>query len=169
MPRISDGTVVETLRDVKTRFLEDRERPFETADAGTPLVVEPAGDPSVAALCRLFSLQGAEIRSALYAHGAVLFRGFSVRAEEEMDAAVRSLPGARPMTGYFMSEMGRDPAGGVKSVFNTNSYKRTGGSVGLSGFHSENFYSADVPELQAFWCKTKPWQIGRASCRERVS
>ena len=38
MPRISDGTVVETLRDAKTRFLEDRERPFSTADVGTPLV-----------------------------------------------------------------------------------------------------------------------------------
>ncbi|MFO0758909.1 MAG: TauD/TfdA family dioxygenase [Byssovorax sp.] len=160
MPRISDGTVVETLRDAKTRFLEDRERPFSTADVGTPLVVEPAGDRSIAALSRIMSAQGAEIRRALHAHGAVLFRGFALRTEEEMDRAVRSLPGASPMTGYFMSELGRDQAGGLKSVFNTNSYKRTGGSVGLSGFHSENFYSADVPQLQVFWCKTRPWLGG---------
>lgn len=160
MAQINASSAIESFEGVKTRLLADHERPFSTVDQGTPLVIEPGAGRGVSALSAFLAQSSEQVKQALYAHGALLFRGFSLADEAALERAVRSLRGVHPMSSYFMSEPGRELAGGTKSVFNTNSYKRTGGSVALSGFHSENFYSADVPQLQVFWCKTRPWLGG---------
>jgi alpha-ketoglutarate-dependent taurine dioxygenase len=146
---------------VATRLLEDRERPYGTVEAGVPLVLEPKGARSVVELKAFLAARSAEVMAAVYRHGAILFRGFEVSSERDFEETMRSIRGLRPMNGYFMSERGRDLVDEASSVLYTNKYARLGanpfGSVKIGGFHSENYFSADVPALQAFWCKTAPW------------
>ncbi len=155
------GTVAK-FDGVKTRLLEDHERPFGTMDRGLPLVIEPGGASTPSALNGLLSSRSREIKEALYDHGALLFRGFAVSSEHEFEAAIKSLQGVRPLERYFMAEEGRELAGGTKSVFVTNNIYKTGGTFSFNGFHSENFYTTDVPALQSFWCKTAPWLGGES-------
>ncbi len=146
---------------MKTRLLEPHERPFSTEERAFPLVVEPGGARSGEALKHLLATQSKAIKEAVYEYGAVLFRGFELADEHELEASIKSIQGIRPMTNYFMSEKGRDTAGGTSSVFLTNRYRKTGGTLAfLVYFHSENFYSSDVPALQVFWCKAEPWLGG---------
>ena len=87
---------------------------------------------------------------------------FAVGSERDFEQAILSIQGVRAMESYFMPEQGRDLAAGTKSVFLTNRYMKTGGSFAFNGFHSENFYTTDVPALQSFWCKTAPWIGGES-------
>jgi alpha-ketoglutarate-dependent taurine dioxygenase len=159
---MSDAGTIIKFDGVKTRLLEERERPYGTVDRAFPLVVEPEGEASFGALTRLLSTQSRAIKEAVYDHGAVLFRGFPVNEARQFEAALESIQGVRPMTSYFMAEPGRDLADDTRSVFLTNRFMKTGGSFSFPGFHSENFYSTDVPALQSFWCKTVPWIGGES-------
>ncbi|MEO7328071.1 MAG: TauD/TfdA family dioxygenase, partial [Minicystis sp.] len=147
---------------VKTRLLEDHERPYGTVDRDLPLVIEPDGAPGFSAISALFAARSREIKEAVYDHGAILLRGFEITSEREFEQTILSLQGVRAMESYFMPEPGRDLAADTRSVFVTNRYMKTGGSFSFLGFHSENFYSTDVPALQSFWCKTEPWLGGES-------
>ncbi|MFO0758587.1 MAG: TauD/TfdA family dioxygenase [Byssovorax sp.] len=151
-----------TFEGVKTRLLEDHERPYGTVDRDLPLVIEPASSPSFEALTGLLSSRSQAIKEAVYDHGAVLFRGFAVEKARQFEAAIKSIEGVVPMQRYFMPEEGRDLVDDTESVFFTNRYMKTGGSFAFPSFHSENFYTTDVPALQTFWCETVPWIGGES-------
>jgi hypothetical protein len=85
-------------------------------------------------------------------YGAVLFRGFGVASDEDFENTVLSIKGLRGISEAFMSEEGRIHAGKSKFVLHTNSVYKTGGTLYLGGFHSENYYSSDVPAYISFCC-----------------
>jgi len=150
---------------VLTRFLEARERPYLTGEAQMPLVIEPIaeGSRSLASLKAFLSKRSAEVKGALYEHGAVLLRGFQVASESDFEESLLSIHGVQAMNRYFMSEPGREVIRGTNSVWTTNSEHRTGGTFDFHAFHSENFYTTDVPAIQSFWCKRAPWLGGETA------
>ena len=142
--------------DLPTRLLTDAERPYACSDSSLPVVIEPSRARDVRSLARRVADHSPAITATLAKHGAILFRGFDVRGDADFETLVTSIDAARPMAGYFMSEPGRHRVEGTRGVFNTNNLYKTGGALYLGGLHSESFYSADVPSLLAFWCKTAP-------------
>jgi hypothetical protein len=52
----------------------------------------------------------------------------------------------------LMSEDGRIHVGELKYVLHTNAIYKTGGTLYLGGFHSENYYTPDVPAYISFCC-----------------
>ena len=52
-----------------------------------------------------------------------------------------------------MSQPGREVVKGTRLVLHTNNLYRTGGSLYLGGFHSENYYSPDVSSYISFFCE----------------
>ncbi|TAL58807.1 MAG: hypothetical protein EPN84_12370, partial [Legionella sp.] len=67
--------------------------------------------------------------------------------------------GFRGISEAFMSEEGRIHIGDLKYVLHTNAVYKTGGTLYLGGFHSENYYSPDVPSYICFFCQ-KPSELG---------
>ncbi len=155
-PALSDEQVV-------LRYLRDDERPYGTAEARVPLVIEPRGWRDVASLSAFLAANSASIKRAVYEHGAILLRGFDVRHATDFERTVLSVRGLRAMDGYFMSEAGRERVAGTKGVFETNTMYRSGGDFTFSGFHSENYYSFDVPQFQCFCCFKTPWFGGETA------
>ena len=92
-------------------------------------------------------------------YGAVLLRGFEVDSDEDFEKVVLSIPDFRGMREAFMSENGRTQVGNLQYVLHTNSVYKTGGTLYLGGFHTENYYSADVPSYICFCC-LEPSRIG---------
>lgn len=150
---------------VITRFLENRERPFPTGEARLPLVIEPAGERSrnLSFLKAFLSKRSVAVKSALYEYGAVLLRGFQVASEPDFEESLSSIHGVQAMSCYFMSEAGREVIKGTRSVWSTNTEHKTGGTFDFHAFHSENFYTTDVPAIQSFWCKKAPWFGGETA------
>jgi hypothetical protein len=58
-----------------------------------------------------------------------------------------------------MAENGRVHVGDLKYVLHTNSVYKTGGTLYLGGFHTENYYSPDVPGYICFYCH-EPSSLG---------
>lgn len=150
---------------VITRFLEDHERPYPTGEARLPLVIEPAGERSrnLSFLKAFLSKRSVAVKSALYDYGAVLLRGFQVASEPDFEESLLSIQGVQAMSCYFMSEPGREIIKGTSSVWSTNTEHKTGGTFDFHAFHSENFYTTDVPAIQSFWCKKAPWLGGETA------
>ncbi len=92
-------------------------------------------------------------------YGAVLLRGFEVASDADFERTVLSIQGLKGISEAFMSEEGRIHAGHLHYVLHTNAVYKTGGTLYLGGFHSENYYSADVPGVICFYC-AKPSQLG---------
>lgn len=151
---------VSQYEHVTTRLLTEAERPYPAGEAGTPLVIEAASSSDLAFLKRFLSTHAQRIRNDLYDHGAVLLRGFDVTSAPDFEAVLTAWRGFRPMSNYFMSEMGRDPVKGTTCVFETNALIKTGGEFRFGKVHSENYYSLDVPHFQCFCCLKKPWLGG---------
>lgn len=128
-----------------------------------PFVVEPEGGSHVRALQELLAQRARWVRDALNQRGAILFRGFDIGSERDFEDVARSIEGFRPMTDYFMAEPGRHRVEGTSFVFYTNALVKTGGHFHLGAVHSENYYSADVPRLQSFWCKAPPAMGGETA------
>lgn len=165
-----------------SRMIEDHERPYRTEERALPLVIQPKGGRSAADLANFLRDESARVLRAVYAHGAVLFRGFDIETDRDFEQAILSVRGLRSMRGYFMSEPGRVPVEGTESVFYTNKFYKIGGSTQFGGVHTENYYSTDVPTIQSFWCKRPSWMGGETglvhmakvyddlgdSCREKL-
>lgn len=149
----------EVSADLSTRTLSASERPYACGPVSLPIVIEAKGRQGASWLASRVASAKDAITAALHTHGALLFRGFDVTTDADFERIVTSVDGARPMAGYFMSEPGRDRIEGTRAVLNTSSIYKTGGALYLGGFHSENFYSTEVPSLQAFWCK-EPSRLG---------
>ena len=138
--------------EVTTRFLRVDERLIVSEETEMPLVIEPKGASDVAFLQTFLASNSTQILADIAKYGAVLLRGFDITSEEAFENTLLSIQGFRGISDAFMSEEGRDHVGNLKYVLHTNSVYKTGGTVYLGGFHSENYYSADVPSYICFCC-----------------
>lgn len=146
---------------VKTRFLQDKERLIPTAENTLPLVIEPATEQqgNVDFLQSFLSQHSDKMKHDIATYGAVLLRGFQVYSTAAFEETILSIQGMRGMSHLFMSEPGRERVDGLKYVFHTNSKIKTGGTFHLGGFHTENYYSPDVPAYISFCC-LNPAKLG---------
>ncbi|MDQ6814266.1 MAG: TauD/TfdA family dioxygenase [Bacteroidota bacterium] len=144
---------------VKVRQLNKEERNLPTNEENIPLVIEPEASGGTAFLNNFLAKNAEAIIEEITKNGAVLLRNFDVKSERDFEQAVASIEGLRPMESYFMSAPGRTLIEGAKFVFYTDKNVKTGGSLKFGGFHTENYYSPDVPGYICFCC-LKPSTIG---------
>lgn len=137
---------------VTSRFLNPDERQVQSDEKEMPLVLEPQGDASSAFLKAFLIAHSEQILADIAKYGAVLLRGFDINNETDFEQSVLSIRGMRGISDAFMSEQGRVQVTGSKYVLHTNAVYKTGGTLYLGGFHSENYYSADVPAYISFCC-----------------
>ena len=144
---------------VITRFLSNKERLLLSEEKEMPLVIEAKQTNDIEFLKQFVSNNSNQLLSDIAKYGAVLLRGFKVASDEDFEAIILSLKGLRGIGEAFMSEEGRVPSGKSQFVLHTNAIYKTGGTLYLGGFHSENYYSADVPSYLCFCC-LKPSRRG---------
>jgi len=89
----------------------------------------------------------------------VLLRGFDINSDFAFEQTLLSIQGFRGISEAFMSEEGRIHVDDLKFVLHTNAVYKTGGTLYLGGFHSENYYNPDVPSYIGFCC-LKPSIVG---------
>ncbi|MBA2655946.1 MAG: TauD/TfdA family dioxygenase [Tatlockia sp.] len=145
--------------EVKTRFLRQDERLILSDDNDMPLVIEAKIATSPLFLQNFLRSNSTIILEDIVTYGAVLLRGFDINSDEDFEKTVLSIEGFRGISDAFMSEEGRTHVGNLNYVLHTNSVYKTGGTVYLGGFHSENYYSPDVPAYISFCCH-KPSSVG---------
>lgn len=144
---------------VITRLLRKDERMFTSEESAMPLVIEADTSRDKLFLQNLLKQYSAQILEDVARYGAVLLRGFDIASEADFEKTVLSVQGLEGIREAFMSEEGRVPVGDLQFVLHTNAVYKTGGTLYLGGFHSENYYSADVPAYINFCC-LKPSQTG---------
>lgn len=137
---------------VNTRFLRPEERLVLSEEKEMPLVLEAKDSKDSGFLQRLLASHSAQILEDISKYGAVLLRGFDIASDEAFEKTVLSIQGFRGISEAFMSEQGRIHVGDLKYVLHTNAVYKTGGTLYLGGFHSENYYSSDVPGYICFCC-----------------
>lgn len=137
---------------VRLRFLTPEEVKISTAEAEIPLVVEPNNPANPVALRDFLADNSDQIMTEVARYGAVLFRNFNVQSEAAFEEAIASIKEMQPMDSYLLAEPGRILVEGSKFVFYTNKVYKTGGTLQLTGFHTENYYTPDVPGFISFWC-----------------
>jgi len=138
---------------VTTRLLNRDERLIDTEEP-TPLVIERQGrSGSLEFLREFLSSNSSEIVMDIATHGAVLLRGFDLRSPQDFETATLAISNFQGIDECLMSEPGREVVKGTRFVLHTNNLYRTGGSLYLGGFHSENYYSPDVPSHISFFCE----------------
>lgn len=146
-------------QDVNVRFLYPNEKLIQSDDQAMPLVIEAQTSNDLPFLCNFLTTHATSILSDISHYGAVLLRGFQVASDADFERAVLSIQGMQGISDAFMSEAGRTQVDGLKYVLHTNSIYKTGGTLYLGGFHSENYYSPDVPAYICFHCR-KPSDRG---------
>lgn len=141
---------------VTTRLLGREERFIHTEEP-TPLVIERRGSSGSLEFLREFlSSNSSQIVEDIATHGAILLRGFDLRCPQDFESATLAISHFRGINEYLMSEPGRERMADTQFVLHTNNLYRTGGGLYLGGFHSENYYSPDVPSYIAFFCEQAP-------------
>lgn len=146
-------------KGVTTRFLQDQERLILSEEKEMPLVIEPSDSRDDLFLSEFLSSHATQIVEDMAKYGAVLLRGFNISSDEQFEKTVLSIPQFRGISDAFMSENGRVRVDDLKYVLHTNSVYKTGGTLYLGGFHTENYYSPDVPSYICFFCK-EPSALG---------
>lgn len=144
---------------VTTRFLRKDERLINTLETEMPLVFEAKEKRDLKFLQDFLKANSENLMDDVGKHGALLFRGFDIQADKDFENAILSINGLHGISEAFMSEHGRERVGGSKYVLHTNTIYKTGGTLYLGGFHSENYYSPDVPGFISFCC-LKPSTLG---------
>jgi len=144
---------------VTTRFLRSDERLMESDANELPFVIEAHHSKDVNFLQTFLAKYSTQILEDIAQYGAVLLRGFDVQSEHDFENTILKIQGFKGIGDAFMSEQGRVPVGHLKYVLHTNSVYKTGGTLYLGGFHSENYYSPDVPSYISFCC-LKPSKLG---------
>lgn len=137
---------------VITRFLRDDERFILSEEKEMPLVIEAQSTKSCEFLQKFLTANATKLIEDMAKFGAVLLRGFDIQTDEQFEKTVLSIPDFRGISEAFMSENGRTHVGELQFVLHTNSVYKTGGTLYLGGFHTENYYSADVPGYISFCC-----------------
>lgn len=138
---------------VTTRFLQHNERLVESEEKEMPLVIEAKESKDLNFLHAFLAANSQQIIEDMATYGAVLLRGFNIASDEDFENAVLKIKGFQGISEAFMSEEGRIHADNLKYVLFTNAVYKTGGTLYLGGFHSENYYSADVPGFICFCCR----------------
>lgn len=144
---------------VITRFLRDDERLMLSEEKEMPLVLEAHRETSIEYLQQFLAANATKLIEDMAQYGAVLLRGFDVSTDAQFEQTILSIPDFHGIGEAFMSENGRDHVEGHQYVLLTNSVYKTGGTLYLGGFHTENYYSADVPGYICFCC-FEPSKIG---------
>lgn len=144
---------------VTTRFLRHDERLIVSEENEMPLVIEASTTTSLSFLHDLLATHSAKILEQVSTYGAVLLRGFDVASEKDFETTILMIQGLQGISEAFMSENGRTHVDGLDYILHTNAIYKTGGTLYLGGFHTENYYSADVPSTICFCC-LKPSRIG---------
>jgi len=144
---------------VTTRFLCEEERLMTSLEKEMPLVFEAKERSDMQFLQDFLNNHSESLMNDLAKYGALLFRGFSVRSDHDFENAILSINGIQGISEAFMSEHGRERVDNLKYVLHTNTVFKTGGTLYLGGFHSENYYTPDVPGVIAFCC-LKPSTVG---------
>lgn len=145
--------------DLITRFLRDDERLILSDEKEMPLVLEAIHQRSPEFLQQFLATKANKLIDDLAKYGALLFRGFEIDSDAKFEQTLLSIPQFQGIDGAFMAENGRDYVAGHRYVLMTNSVYKTGGTLYLGGFHTENYYSADVPGYLAFCC-LEPSSLG---------
>lgn len=145
--------------DTTTRFLRDDERLILSEEKEMPLVIEAMDSTDVSYLQHFLSANSDQILKDIATYGAVLLRGFDVASDEDFEKTVLSIQGMKGISDVFMSEEGRIHVDNLNYVLHTNAVYKTGGTLYLGGFHSENYYTPDVPTYICFCC-IKPSTTG---------
>lgn len=144
---------------VITRFLRNDERFMLSEEKEMPLVIEACRSKNEAFLQEFLATHATKLLEDIAKYGAVLLRGFDIDSDQQFEKAILSIPDFHGISDAFMSENGRTHVGDLKYVLHTNSVYKTGGTLYLGGFHTENYYSADVPSYICFYC-LKPSILG---------
>ena len=137
---------------VISRFLRHDERLVLSNENEMPLVIEADGSSDLTFLQTFLSDNSEQLLQDVSKYGAVLFRGFNISSDENFEKSLLSIKGLRGISDAFMSEEGRIHPDNAKFVLHTNAVYKTGGTLYLGGFHSENYYSTDVPSYISFCC-----------------
>lgn len=137
---------------VTVRFLNKDERLVPTAESELPLVIEARDRKDVKFLQEFLDKNSAKLLEDCGKYGALLFRGFDIQTDRDFEHTLLKIKGLQGISDAFMAEHGRDKVGDLKYVLHTNSIYKTGGTLYLGGFHSENYYSPDVPGFISFCC-----------------
>ncbi|MFA6301995.1 MAG: TauD/TfdA family dioxygenase [Legionella sp.] len=137
---------------VRSRFLREDERLIVSKEQEMPLVIEAEDHRDPAFLQQFLADNSSQLISDLARYGAVLLRGFAIKTDEDFEKTVLSIPEFKGISEAFMAENGRVHVGDLKYVLHTNAVYKTGGTIYLGGFHTENYYSADVPAYICFCC-----------------
>jgi alpha-ketoglutarate-dependent taurine dioxygenase len=145
---------------VRARFLRADERPFSSETPETPFVIEPLRFSDGAFLSDFLSWESEQIICDLATYGALLLRGFQIDSMNEFERQILAIRGMDAIDEVLMSEPGRTLVEGTRCVFHTNTLIKTGGTLSFGGFHTENYYVADVPGVISFFCLKPSWQGG---------
>lgn len=141
---------------VTTRFLRKDERFINTSETEMPLVIEAKDQKDIPFLQTFLKANSDSLIEDAAKYGALLFRGFDIKSEKDFESSLLSIDGLRGISEAFMAEHGRERVNGLKYVLHTNTIYKTGGTLYLGGFHSENYYSPDVPGFISFCCLKPP-------------
>jgi alpha-ketoglutarate-dependent taurine dioxygenase len=156
----SGGQMAIKSTDVVTkRFLRKDERLINTSENDMPLVIEANERKDLKFLQEFLKTNSDSLMEEAGKHGALLFRGFDIQSDKDFETGILSINGLHGISNAFMAEHGRETVEGLKYVLHTNTIYKTGGTLYLGGFHSENYYSADVPGFISFCC-LKPPELG---------
>lgn len=136
-----------------TRRLRPDEKLIVSQDCEMPLVIEAKNNRDLTFLKQLLADHSEQILADISRYGAVLLRGFEVKSDQDFEQVVLSIRGLQGIRDAFMSEEGRTQVGDLQYVLHTNAAYKTGGTLYLGGFHSENYYSPDVPGYICFHCQ----------------
>ena len=140
------------FNDVIMRAVTRNERLFPIQEEHTPLVIEPTNNRNVRFLKIFLAAHSPQILRDIAVHGAVLLRGFDIGSVAEFEEVVLSIEGMEGMKDVFMAEEGRTLVEGTRFVLHTSTLAKTGGTLYLGGFHTENYYTTDVPRYICFHC-----------------
>ncbi|MGC1181505.1 TauD/TfdA family dioxygenase, partial [Legionella sp.] len=124
-----------------------------------PLVIEAEGETCCEFLQQFVAKNATKLLEDMANYGAILLRGFDISSDEQFEKTILSIPDFCGISEAFMSENGRDHVKDSQFVLQTNSIYKTGGTLYLGGFHTENYYSADVPAYICFCC-LEPSKLG---------
>jgi alpha-ketoglutarate-dependent taurine dioxygenase len=136
-------------------------------DRGTtwsPLVFECPDERrrDLATLEKFVRDNASQIHADIARHGAVIFRGFPVASAAQFERVLGAIPGFVPIAETFMCQPGRVLTHGAQFVFETDVTTVTGGAFSF-GFHSEHYFSPDVPAYHCFAALSAPRFAGETA------
>jgi alpha-ketoglutarate-dependent taurine dioxygenase len=149
----------QTYDGVITRHLNRTERRVPSEEEETPLVIEPSKVSNKDFLLEFLQQHSARIHTDLAKHGAILLRGFGVDRAGDFERVMLSIRGMCGIHEILLSEPGRVIVDGTRFIFYTSTLGKTGGTLSLGSFHTENYYVPEVPRYIAFFCEV-PGRLG---------